>query len=92
MKFTTGKILDFLVDEIVKLERFDDVSLELRRQEGGLDLLEEQLPDGALKLGRDGLRLHANLHFRNLLGSIRFERTSQKTAEGGLRKLAIDTA
>ena len=91
LKFTTGQVLHFLVDEVIKLERLDDIGLELRRQEGGLDLLEEQLPDGTLELGRDGLRLHANLHLGNLLVSIGLESTSQETTESGLHKLVTDT-
>lgn len=91
MQFTTRQVLHFLIDEIIKLERLDDVSLELRRQEGGLDLLEEQLPNSALELGRDSLWLHANLHLRNLLGSVWFESTGQKAAESSLCKSVTET-
>lgn len=73
LKFTTRQVLHFLVDEVVELKRLDDIGLELRRQESGLDLLEEQLPNSALELRRDGLGLHANLHLRNLLGSVGLE-------------------
>jgi hypothetical protein len=87
LKFTTGQVLHFLVDEIIKLEGLDDIGLELRRQESSLDLLEEQLTDAALELGRDGLGLHADLHLRDPLGSVRLESTGQKTAESGLYML-----
>jgi hypothetical protein len=73
LKFTTGQVLDFLVNEVIELQRLNDIGLELRRKEGGLDLLEEQLPDGAVELGRDGLRLHADLHLWNLLVAIGLE-------------------
>jgi hypothetical protein len=41
LEFTTGQVLHFLVDEVIELKGLDDVGLELGRQEGGLDLLEE---------------------------------------------------
>ncbi len=84
LKFTTGEILDFLIDEVVKLQRLHDISLELWRQEGRLNLLEEQLANGALELGSDGLRLHADLHLRDLPGTIRLDRSRKQTAECGL--------
>lgn len=48
------------------------------------DLLEEQLSYSSLKLGRDGLRLHANSHFRDLLVSVGLQGTSEHATEGGL--------
>ena len=84
LQFTTRQVLDFLVNEIVKLQGLDNVSLELGRQERGLDLLEEELPNGTLELGSDGLRLHADLHLGNLLGSVGLENTRQETAESRL--------
>lgn len=84
LQFTTGQMLDFLVDEIIKLEGLNDVSLELGRQEGGLDFLEEELANGALELGGDGLGLHADSHLGNLFGSVGLERSSQEATESGL--------
>lgn len=84
LKFTTGQMLDFLVNKIIELEGLDDIRLELRRQESSLDLLEEQLANGTLELGSDGLGLHGDLHLRNPLSAIGLENTSQETAEGGL--------
>ena len=87
LKFTTRQVLHFLVDEVVELKGLDDIGLELRRQESGLDLLEEQLPNSAFELGRDGLWLHANLHLGDLLVSVGLESTGQKAAESGLHRL-----
>lgn len=84
LQFTTGQVLDLLVDKVVELERLDDIGLELRRQEGGLDLLEEQLADSAVKLGGNGLGLHADLHLRNAGLGVGLERTSKQSTEGGL--------
>lgn len=70
LQLTTRKVLHFLVDEIVELERFVDISLELRIQECGLDLLEEQLSNSSLKFWRDLLRFHRDIERRNLDVSI----------------------
>lgn len=48
------------------------------------NLLEEQLPDRALKLGRDSLWLHADLHLRDLRVSVGLEGTGKETTECGL--------
>ena len=53
LQFTTGEVLHFLVDEVVDFEGLVDIGLELGREEGGLDLLEEELADGALEFGVD---------------------------------------
>lgn len=89
LKFTTGQVLHFLVDEVVKIERLDDICLELRRQEGRPDLLEEQLPDRALKLGSDRLGLHADSHLWHLCVAIRFENARQETAESRLPAVSL---
>ena len=82
LQFTTGQVLDFLVNEIVQLERLDNVGLELRRQEGLLDPLEEKLADRAFELGCDGLRLHTDPHLGDPLGAVWLKRTRQKPTEG----------
>lgn len=84
LQFTTGQILDLLVDEVIELQGLDDISLELRRQERLLDLLEEQLADSALKLGSDGLRLHADLHLGYICLGVRLKGTSEQATESGL--------
>jgi len=86
LKFTTGQVLHLLVDKVVELEGLDNIGLELGRQESSLDLLEEELADGTLELGGDGLRLHADLHLGNLLSSVGLESTSEEAAESGLCK------
>ncbi|KAI6772291.1 hypothetical protein HG530_003249 [Fusarium avenaceum] len=84
LQFTTGQVLDFLVDEVLELERLDNIGLELRRQEGLLDLLEEQLANSALELGSDGLGLHADSHLRNVALAIGLEGSGQESTECGL--------
>jgi len=81
LQLTTRQILDFLVDEIVHLERLVDISLELRVDEGGLDALEEELADSALEFGRDLLGLHGDVHGRNLLVAIGLEGTCKHLTE-----------
>ena len=84
LQFTTGQVLDFLVDEIIKLQGLDDVGLELGGQEHGPDLLEEELADGAIKLGSDGLGLHADGHLGNASLAVGLQGTGEQSAEGGL--------
>lgn len=84
LQFTTGQVLDFLVDEIVELQGPDNIGLELGRQESGSDLLEEELANGTLELGGDGLRLHADFHIRDRTLAIGLESTGQKSTESGL--------
>lgn len=84
LQFTTGQVLDFLVDEIVELQGPDNIGLELGRQESGSDLLEEELANGTLELGGDGLGLHADFHIRDRTLAIGLESTGQKSTEGGL--------
>lgn len=84
LKFTTRQVLDVLVNKAVQLEGLDDLGLELRKQEGGSDLLEEELANGTLKLGVDGLRLHGDGHLGHLGSTIGLERTSQHLTESGL--------
>lgn len=84
LKFTTGQVLDLLVDKVLQLERLDDVGLELGREESLLDLLEEELADGALELGGNGLGLHADPHLGHSLLAIGLEGTGEQAAEGGL--------
>lgn len=75
LQFTTGQVLDFLVDKVIELEGLDDIGLELRVQEGLLDLLEEELADGAVKLWSDGLGLHADAHIGDGGLAVGLERT-----------------
>lgn len=89
LQFTTGQVLDFLVNKVVELEGFDDIGLELRRQEGLLDLLEEELANSAVELGGDGLRLHADSHLRDRLLIIGLEGTGQEATEGGLSSTVL---
>ena len=84
LQFTTREVLHFLVNKVVHLERLVDVSLELWVQKGGLDLLEEELSDGTLELGGDGLRLHTDAHLGNLGVTIRLQSTSKHLTEGRL--------
>lgn len=84
LQFTTGQVLDFLVNEVIELQGLDDIGLELGRQEGLLDLLEEELADGTVELGGDGLGLHADLHLRDAALAVGLESTGQETTEGGL--------
>jgi hypothetical protein len=81
LQLTTRQVLDFLVDEVVHLERLVDVGLELGVDEGGLDALEEELADGALELGRDLLRLHRDVHGRDLLVAVGLEGTCKHLTE-----------
>lgn len=89
LQFTTGQVLDLLVDEVVELEGLDDVGLELRRQESLLNLLEEELADGAVKLGGDGLGLHANSHLGDTGLAVGLQGTSEETAESGLSSTVL---
>lgn len=84
LQFTTRQVLDFLVNEVIELKRLDDVSLELRRQESLLDLLEEQLANSALELGSNGLGLHADSHVWDRALAVWLDGTSEETAESGL--------
>lgn len=84
LQFSSGQVLDFLVNEVVKLQWLDDIGLELRRQELSLNLLEKQLADAALKLWCNRLRLHADLHVWNPSGAIRLDGTSQHLTESCL--------
>jgi len=79
-----GQICPYLVNKVIKVQRLVDISLELRTQESGLDLLEEELSNSTLELGRDLLRLHRNVHGRNLGGAIGFLGTSEHLTEGSL--------
>jgi hypothetical protein len=81
LQLTTRQVLDFLVDEVVHLERLVDISLELRVDEGGLDALEEELADGTLELGRDLLGLHGDVHGRDLLVAVGLEGTCKHLTE-----------
>ena len=84
LQFTTGQILYFLVNEVIELERLDNVGLELGRQECLLDPLEKELADSAFEFRSDGLRLHTDPHLGDSLGAIWLERTRQESTEGGL--------
>ena len=53
LQLTTREVLHFLVDEVVDFEGLVDIGLELRGEERGLDLLEEELADSALEFGVD---------------------------------------
>ena len=84
LQLTTGQVLDFLVDEVVHLERLVDISLELGVDEGGLDALEEELADSTLELGCDLLGLHGNVHGRDLLVAVGLEGTCKHLTESRL--------
>ena len=84
LQLTTGQVLDLLVDEVVEVQGLDHVRLELGRQEHGPDLLEEELAHGALELGRDGLRLHADGHLRHAGLAVRLQGAREHATEGGL--------
>ena len=86
MEFTTREILNFLVDEVVEFEGLDDIGLELRLQERGLDLLEEELADRALELGCDFLRFHRDVHLGDGGLAVRFLRAGKQAAEGCLSR------
>lgn len=89
LQFTTGQVLNFLVNKVIELQGLDDIGLELRGQEGGSDLLEEELADGALELRSNSLRLHADPHLRDGGLAIGLQRTSQKSAEGRLSSTVL---
>lgn len=89
LQFTTRQVLDFLVNEVVELERLDNVGLELGRQESSLDLLEEELADSTIVLGSDGLGLHADSHLRNAGLGVGLEGTSKQTTEGGFASTVL---
>ena len=72
LQFTPGKVLHFLVNEVIELEGFVDVCLKLRVQERGLDLLEEELADCACELRGDLLRLHGDVHWWYGVSAVRF--------------------
>lgn len=84
LQFSSGQVLDLLVNEIIELQWLDDISLELWRQELGLDLLEEELADGSIELWSDRLWLHGDLHLWHLAGSIWLDSTGQHLTESGL--------
>jgi len=81
LQLTTRQVLDFLVDEVVHLERLVDISLELRVDEGSLDALEEELADSTLELGCDLLGLHGNVHGRDFLVAVGLESTCKHLTE-----------
>lgn len=89
LQFTTGQVLDFLVDKVLELEGLDDVGLELRVQESLLNLLEEKLANGAVELGCDCLGLHADAHIGDGSLAVGLEGTSQKTTESGLASTVL---
>lgn len=84
LQFTTGQVLNFLINEVIELKGLDDVSLELRRQESLLNLLEEQLANSTLELGGNGLGLHADSHVWDRALAVWLNSTSEETAESGL--------
>ena len=84
LQFTTGQVLHFLVDEVVHLEGLVDIGLELRAEESGLDLLEEELANGTLEPGSDGLGLHADAHLGNLGVAIGLQSAGKHLTESGL--------
>jgi hypothetical protein len=84
LQLTTREVKDLLVNEIVYPEWLVNVGLELWVEEGGSDLLEEELTDSSGELGVDGLRLHGNVELWHLLSIIWFLNTSQHLTESGL--------
>lgn len=84
LQFTTGQVLDFLVDKVFELEGLDNIGLELRRQESLLDLLEEELTNSTLELGGDGLGLHADSHIGYVGLAVGLESASQESTKGSL--------
>lgn len=81
LQFTTGKVLDFLVDEVINIERLIDVGLELRRQESCFYALEEQLSNSTLEFRCDFLWFHADVHRRDGCAAIWFLRSSKHFAK-----------
>lgn len=50
LELSTGERLDVLVDDVVELHGLDDVRLELGKEEGTLDPLDEKHANGSLEL------------------------------------------
>ncbi|PWZ00343.1 hypothetical protein BCV70DRAFT_109253 [Testicularia cyperi] len=85
LQLTTREGLDVVVDDGIERHGLDDIGLELRVHEGGLDLLEQQHAHSALELGRNGLRLERHVELRRLLGTgIGLELSGEHLDEGGL--------
>ena len=57
LDFSSGQMLDLLVNDALDAQRLDDVGVELGVHERLHDLLLQQLPHGALELRRHSLRL-----------------------------------
>ena len=89
LQFTTGQVLDFLVDEVVHLQGLVDIGLELRVDEGGLDALEEQLANSTLELGCNLLGLHGDVHGRDLLVVVGLEGTCKHLTESCLTSTVL---
>jgi hypothetical protein len=89
LQFTTGQILDLLINEVIKLEGLNNVGLELGGQERLLDLLEEQLANSAIELGGNGLGLHADSHLGDALLAVGLEGAGQETTEGCLSSTVL---
>lgn len=61
LQFSTRKLLDFIVDDVVESKGLGDFRDKVGVQPGLVDLSVEQISDGALELGRDGLGLVAHV-------------------------------
>lgn len=74
-----------MIDDVLEVHRFHDISLELRVHEGLFDLLEEQHADSAGELGRDrlGLERDSKLLLVGLdVGSVAGEQTDERGLSG----------
>lgn len=89
LQLTTREGLHFLIDELVQLQRLDDVGLELREEESSLDLLEKKLTNGTFELWGDLLRLHADLHTGDFLITVWVQSTSEQLAESRLARTVL---
>jgi hypothetical protein len=81
LQFSSGQVLDLLVDEVVDTKGLVDVGLELGVQERGADLLEKKFSDGSGELGVDLLRLHRDAHLGYLLAVIGLLGSRKHSAE-----------
>ena len=66
LELSAREVLDLLVDDVLHLQRPHHVSHELRVHVSVSDLVVEELSDCALRLGRDLLRLVADVQLGHL--------------------------
>ncbi len=70
LQLTTGQVLDLLVHELLDLQRFQHVRVELRVNGRVADTRHQQRLHVAVKLGRNLLRLVRNVQLGNLSKSL----------------------